>query len=217
MSIRVLVADDHTIVRNGLRAMIEKKPGLAWAGEAANGREAVERCATLRPDVAVLDITMPVLNGIDACRRIVQDCPNTKVIGLSMHTDRRYVAEMLGAGASGYVLKEAAFEELHRAVQVVHEGRTYLSPTIAGQVVEGYLEKLSREDGSRAAQLSPREREVLQLMAEGGSTKEIASALGVSVKTIESHRQQIMRKLDLHSVAELTKYAIREGLTSLDT
>jgi len=163
-----------------------------------------------------MDIGMPGLNGVEATRKIRESCPNVRVVALSMHMDKQYVARMLEAGASGYVTKDCAFEELADAVRTVTKGRTYLSPKIAGLVVEGYLRRLSGHETPSAPRLTPREREVLQLTAEGQSTKGIAFTLHVSVKTIETHRRNIMEKLNIHSIAELTKYAIQEGLTSLD-
>ena len=184
--------------------------------EAEDGRKAVQLAAELRPDVAILDIGMPGLNGIEATRHMIHDVPGIKVVGLSMHSDRRFVSEMFKAGASGYLLKDCAFEELVRAIRAVVENRMYLSPGIAGVVIDDYVHHLSSADGTPAAVLSSREREVLQLLAEGESAKQIALRLNVSVKTVETHRQNIMRKLDVYSVAELTKYAVREGLTSLE-
>jgi DNA-binding NarL/FixJ family response regulator len=164
-----------------------------------------------------MDIGMSDLNGIEATRQIVAECPSTRVIGLSMHSDRQYVGGMLEAGASGYLLKDCAFEELETAIRTVLDNRTYLSPGVADVVVRNYVRGMPTEAPSRYGRLTPREREVLQLLAEGKSTKQAASVLRVSVKTVESHRRNLMEKLDIHSVAELTKYAIREGLTSLDT
>ncbi len=215
MSIRILIADDHRLMREGLRAMLTKEAGWEVAGEAGDGRTAVQLAQTLRPDVVIMDITMPGLNGIEATRQLVATGRTVKIIALSMHADRRYAAEGLRAGASGYLLKDSAFDELARAIEVVMARGAYLSPAITDMVVRDYVAKAGVEDEAAFSVLTPREREVLQLMAEGESTKGIAARLAVSVKTVESYRQQIMEKLDLHSVAELTKYAIREGLTSL--
>ncbi len=201
------------MMRDGLRAVLEKA-GVQVVGEAANGQEAVEQVKRLHPDVLVMDIAMPVLNGIDAIRRLRAERPGVKVIALSMNSDRRYVIAMLEAGAAGYLLKNAASEELLAALDVVGQGQTYLSPSIAGSVVD---QALGRGQTSRLGPerpLSGREREVLQLIAEGNSSKEIAATLLIGVTTVESHRRQIMEKLNLRTVAELTKYAIREGLTS---
>ncbi|KPK64997.1 MAG: LuxR family transcriptional regulator [Planctomycetes bacterium SM23_32] len=215
MATRVILADDHGIVRAGLRSLIEDLPDAEVLAEAENGRTAVELARTLRPDVVVMDIAMSDLNGIEATRQIMEEAPGVKVIGLSMHSDRRFVEGMLGAGASGYLLKDAAFEDLADAIRTVMAGRVYLCAEIAGIVVEGFVKGGGGGAPSPLDMLTRREREVLQLLAEGKRTKQIASELGVSVKTVESHRSRLMNKLGTHSVAELTKYAIREGLTSL--
>ncbi len=214
MSVKILLADDHKIVRDGLRALIEGQPGMEVAGEAENGRAAVRLARDLSPDAVVMDVAMPDLNGIEATRQIVAEGAGARVIALSMHSDRRFVAEMLKAGASGYLLKDCAFEELTQAIQVVMGGQTYLSPGIASVVVEDYVRHAG--EGADAVGLTAREREVLQLLAEGRSTKQIASRLHVSAKTVETHRQRLMEKLNLHSIADLTKYAVRAGLTSLE-
>jgi DNA-binding NarL/FixJ family response regulator len=216
MSIRIILADDHKIVRDGLRALIENQAGMKVIAEADNGRETVRLARDLLPDLVIMDIGMPDLNGIDATRQIAAELPDVKVIALSMHSDRRFVVQMFRAGASGYLLKDCAFEELARAVNAVLKNQTYLSPAVAGPVMEDYIHRLSTLDNIAYPILSPREREVLQLLAEGRSTKETASLLCVSTKTVETHRQQIMSKLNIHTTAELIKYAIREGLTSLD-
>jgi len=184
-------------------------------GEAADGRTAIQCVQELNPDVVVMDITMPDMNGMAATRQIIRERSRAKVLILSMHADRRFVAETLGAGAAGYLLKDGAFEELVLAIRTVVAGKTYLSPDIAGLMVDEYKQRLSSAKPAVVPVLSAREREVLQLLAEGQSTKQIAAELGVSVKTIETHRQQIMTKLNLDSIAELTKYAVREGLTSI--
>jgi len=219
MGTRILLADDHRIMREGLKSMLREEPDMSVAGEAENGRQAIEMAEELAPDIVVMDIGMPDLNGIEATRRITADTAGVKVIALSMHSDRRFVAEVLKAGASGYVLKDGAFEELAVAIRTVMAGQTFLSPRIADVVVEDYLRGMNRGSGMAPgvfAALTPREREVLQLLAEGKATKEAAACLHVSVNTVETHRRQIMSKLDIYSVAELTKYAIREGLTSLE-
>ena len=214
---RILLADDHRIVRQGLRSLLEAEADFEVVAEAENGRQAIEMAEELAPDVVVMDVGMPEMNGVEATRRVVVNNPQVKVVALSMHSDRRFVAEMLKAGAAGYLLKDGAFEELVGAIRTVAAGRTYLSPRIADVVVEGYLRNQAAPSEPTAyAKLSPREREVLQLLAEGKATKEAAAALHLSVKTVETHRRQIMEKLNLYSVAELTKYAIREGLTSLE-
>ena len=216
MAINILLADDHRIVREGLRSLLEAETDMSVVGEADNGRRAIELAEEHGPDVVVMDIGMPELNGIEATRRIIHDHPHTKVVALSMHSDRRFMSEILKAGASGYLLKDGAFDELAGAIRTVMSQKMYLSPRIADVVVEDYVRHLPRSEPSVFAALTPREREVLQLMAEGKATKQAAACLHVSVKTVETHRRQIMTKLDIHSVAELTKYAIREGLTSVE-
>jgi DNA-binding NarL/FixJ family response regulator len=217
MVVRVLIADDHRIMRDGLRSLIAEERDMTVIGEAENGRAAVRMVEDLSPDVVIMDVSMPELNGLEATRQIAGTLPGLKVIALSMHSDRRFVAGMLAAGASGYLLKDCAFDELVRAVRAVAAGQTYLSPGVAGAVVQDYVNRLTTADKPAPSVLSPREREVLQLVAEGWATKEIAARLHVSVKTIETHRGQIMDKLGVRSVAELTKQAIQMGLTSLDS
>jgi DNA-binding NarL/FixJ family response regulator len=212
---RILLADDHRMMRDGLRAVLEKD-GIEVVGEAANGREAVEQAIALAPDVVVMDIAMPELNGIDATRRIVSELPHAKVIALSMSADRRYVMAMLEAGASGYLLKNAASDELLRALEVVMRGETYLSPSIAGGVVGRAIVPGAPTSARAEKQLTPRERQVLQLLAEGKSSKEIATTLQIALPTVETHRRQLTAKLNLRTIAELTKYAIREGITSVE-
>lgn len=222
-SLRVLIADDHRLVREALRIVLEQQ-GIAVVGEAEHGREAVKKARELHPDVVLMDVTMPELNGVDGTRRLTQEVPRCKVIGLSMHADRRYVLAMLEAGAAGYLLKTANCEELVHALHAVHAGNKYVTPSITGVVLEATAgPSSSRPSSSRPAPacssdkpLSPREREVLQLLAEGCSSKEIANRLNVSLPTVETHRRQIAEKLNLRTIAALTKYAIREGLTSLD-
>jgi DNA-binding NarL/FixJ family response regulator len=215
MTIRVLLADDHKIVRDGLRNLLEKHADIAVLGEAEDGREALQLARKLSPDVVVMDIAMPELNGIEATRQILSEYPGIKIVALSMHSDKRFVSEMLKAGASAYLLKDCAFEELITAIRTIMTGKIYLSPGIAGVVLEDYIRSDRKPGPTVFSQLSDREREVLQLMAEGKTTKEVAAHLNVSIKTVETHRMNIMTKLDIHSIAELTKYAIREGLTSL--
>lgn len=215
MTIRVLLADDHKIVRDGLRTLLEKHADITVLGEAEDGREALQMARKLSPDVIVMDIAMPELNGIEATRQILADYPGIKIVALSMHSDKRFVSEMLKAGASAYLLKDCAFEELITAIRTIIKGKIYLSPGIAGVVLADYISSDRKTETSAFSQLSDREREVLQLMAEGRSTKEVAAHLNVSIKTVETHRANIMSKLDIHSIAELTKYAIREGLTTL--
>jgi len=221
MSIRIVVADDHPVIREGLRALIETQPNMELVGEAGDGRTAVELAETLRPDVMVLDISMPDLNGIEAARQVLARCPQVKVIALSMHRDLASISKMLEAGASAYMLKTSGFAEIAHAIELVAEGHSYLAADIAGTVVTDYVRRLA--DGQQAAGqqatgaiLTDREREVLQLLAEGRSTKQIAGHLHVSVKTVITHRQHIMDKLGFGSMADLVKYAIREGITSLE-
>jgi DNA-binding NarL/FixJ family response regulator len=215
MPIHVLLADDHQLLREGLRSLLEKQEDIVVVDEAENGREAVKLASTLRPDVIVMDIGMPDLNGIEATRQITTEVVGTKVVGLSMHASEKTVIEMLRAGASGYVLKLSAFDEVVQAVRTCAGGERYLSPKIAGTVLDGLM-KASPQEDSAFAKLTPREREVLQLIAEGKSTKETASILGISPRTVDVHRKNIMEKLELDSVAELTRYAIREGIVPLD-
>ena len=189
--------------------------GFEVAGEAGDGRHAVQLAKKLRPDIVVIDIGMPGLNGVEATRQISTEVPQAKIIVLSMHSDSRFILGVLGAGARGYLLKDSAFEELSAAIQAIAKGQTYyLSPVIADVVIRKAIENLSPKTAA-ADKLSSREKEILQLVAEGRSTREIATALYVSIKTVETHRKQIMDKLNIHSIAGLTKYAIREGITSL--
>ena len=215
MNIKILLADDHKIVCEGLRTLIEKKPGMEVVGEVENGRMAVRLAQELSPDIVIMDVAMPDLNGIEATRQVLNNGPKVKVIALSMHSDRRFVVQMLKAGASGYLLKDCAFEELTNAIRAVVANRTYLSPKIADTIVKDYTRLFPKTEFSVFSILTPRQRQVLQLLSEGKTTCQIASHLQVSVKTVETYRQQIMEKVDIHSIAELTKYAIREGLTPL--
>ena len=211
---KVFLVDDHGMLRAGLRALISAEPSLELIGEADDGRTAVKMIADADPDVVIMDIRMPELNGVEATRQIVADNPNVKVIGLSANDDRQSVVEMMRAGAMGYVVKESAFEELSTAVTTVMKNKVYLSPAVTNLVVNDWV---GGEDGPASVfgVLSAREREVLQLIAEGKATKEVALLLNVSLKTAESHRRNLMEKLHVDSIAELTKYAIREGITSL--
>ncbi len=215
MNIRVLLADDHKIVRDGLRNLLEAQPDIDVIAEAENGRMAVQLAKKLSPGIVIIDIAMPGLNGIEATRQMLRHNPATKIIALSMHSDKRFVGEMLKAGASAYLLKDCAFEELVTAIRAVLADKTYLSPMIGSVIVESFVRRPQEEAASAFSLLTKREREVLQLLAEGKNTKEIADRLFVSVKTIETHRTHIMEKVQVRTVAELTKYAIREGLTSL--
>jgi len=217
VTIRLVLADDHAMMRQGLKALIAKEEDMQIVGEAADGKTTVGLVRKTAPNVVMMDVSMPDLNGIEATRKIVAANPNVKVIALSGHANQHFVREMFAAGASAYVLKNTAYEELARAIRDVVRGRKYLSSGVARGVLDAYVQ-LTQPLADKAAfvVLTGREREVLQMIAEGRSTKEIAAEFGVSVKTIETHRRNIMQKLNLNSVAELTKYAIREGLTSAD-
>lgn len=216
MSVEIVLADDHKLMREGLNSLLSQQAGIVVVGQANNGREAVQLAERHKPDVVVMDVSMPDLNGIDATRQIVSRTPDTKVIALSMHSDRQFVAEMFRAGAKGYLLKDSAFEELATAITKVARDETYIAPKLSGFNIEDYARKEEQSEVLLKPKLSDREREVLQMMAEGKGTKEIAADLHLSVKTVETHRQHVMDKLELYSVAELTKFAIREGLTTLD-
>jgi DNA-binding NarL/FixJ family response regulator len=218
MSIRILLADDHRIVHDSLKPLLDKRDDIEVIAVAENGRIAVKLTQDLKPDVVILDITMPDLNGIEATHQITSQCPKTKVIVLSMHTDRRYVTGALNAGASGYLTKSCSFDELVSAIQSVSANKKYLSPEISGIVIEESLSPSPTSDTSIFSILTTREREVLQLLVEGKTVRQIAdNHLCLSIKTVHTHRQQIMEKLDIHSIAELTKLAIREGLISLES
>jgi DNA-binding NarL/FixJ family response regulator len=216
MSISILLVDDHKIIREGLKSLLVQNVGLEVVGEAENGREAMEIAQQCKPDIIVMDVSMPELNGIEATRQLFAELPDTKIIALSMHSDKRFVAGMLKAGAAGYLLKNSAFDELVDAIKTVRGNETFLSSKIAAVVIDDYISYVKQEAHAQENPLSPRECEVLQLLAEGKATKQIAADLFVSVKTIESHRQNIMKKLDIFNLADLIKYAIREGYTSLE-
>ena len=213
--ITVVLTDDHMIIRDGLRALLGRQPDMEVVAEADNGRTALKHVKELSPDVVIMDIGMRELNGIDATRQIVKISPGIKVLALSMYSDKRFVKEMLKAGASGYMLKDSAFKELIDAIRVIVDNKIYISPSVAGVVMDDYLDNSPEKDGSIRALLTSRELEVLQLMAEGKSTKQIALSLDLSTKTIESHRNKVMQKIDVSNIADLTKYAIREGIISL--
>lgn len=215
-TIRILLADDHDVVRAGIRGVLERIPGVEIVGEADNGRTLIELARQLTPNLVLTDIAMPDLNGLEATRQIVGLEAGIRVIVLSMHSSRQFVSEVLKAGASGYILKNTASREVPLAVSAAMDGKVYLSPSVAEVVVEDYVRHVPDPGRAAFSTLSAREREVLQLLAEGKTSKEIGLALHVSAKTVESHRAQIMDKLGLRTVAELTKFAIREGLTSLD-
>ena len=211
----ILICDDHKIFREGLRALLEKQPGIKVAGETRDGLEAVRLCRELSPDIVIMDISMPGLNGIEATRKISKAKKTARVIALSMHNDRKYVIEIFKAGARAYLLKDSAFEELLDAIKAVSCGRVFLSAGITSLVLSDYIKNPAKNSQSAFTLLSAREREVLQLFAEGLSTKEISAKLGVSVKTVETHRKRIMEKLNIKNIAGLTKYAVKEGLVSL--
>jgi DNA-binding NarL/FixJ family response regulator len=211
-SIRVVLADDHKLILAALRAMLDKEADIAVVGEASDGLALLELVAQEAPDVAVVDIGMPGMNGIEATRRMISARPRLNVIALSAYTDKRFVLEMLNAGARGYLVKASAGDELARAIRATAQGRTYLCPEVAGAVVEAMRGKPPLTGGT-GVKLGQREREVLALLAEGKSSPEIAARMHIAASTVEVHRRNIMLKLDLHSIAELTKYAIREGLT----
>lgn len=213
--IRIILADDHRIFIDGLSGLLERNPQYRVVGRATDGLEAVALAERLKPDVAILDITMPGLNGIEAARKILEALPGTRILALSMHANGAFIAEALKCGVLGYLLKDSAFEELDAAIRSVSQGHAYLSSSISDIVVQDYIRHLERHDASVFSVLSPREREVLQMLSEGLVTKQISARLGVSVKTVETYRKNIMDKLNIHSIAELTKYAIREGITSL--
>ncbi|NLF39896.1 response regulator transcription factor [bacterium] len=216
MSTRVLLVDDHTLVHEGLTALLSREDGFEVVGKAETGEKGIDLAKSLRPDVIVIDVGMPGLNGIEATRMIREAVHDTRVIALSMHSDRRLVRDMLEAGAHGYLLKDCAFEELTRAIQAVLRDEVYVSSKIAGVLINNLMHKNGHGAVRRGELLSPRERQVLQLYAEGKSTKEVASILKLSRKTVESYRHQIMEKTDLHTLADLTKYAVLEGITPLE-
>jgi DNA-binding NarL/FixJ family response regulator len=215
-TIRVVLADDHALVRAGIRALLEKLPGIEVVGEADNGRETLELAKTRTPNLILLDISMAELGGLEALPHIVKDFPAVKVLILSGHANEEYVLRALRRGASGYMLKEAAAEELEVAIKAVAQGKTYLSPSVSRTVVESYLQRAAGEEGP-VEELTARQREILQMIAEGKNTKEIAATLEISVKTVEAHRLQLMARLNIHDVAGLVRYAIRSGLVSSDT
>ena len=216
MTIKIILADDHQIVRQGLRTLLAAEPDMKVVGEADNGRKTLGLAHELAPDVIIMDISMPDLNGIDATRQIMLKSPEVKIIALSMHSDSLFVMNMFKSGALGYLLKDCALEELVKAIRTVMRQKTYISPGLSDVLIKDLANHWGGAPISAYAVLTAREREVLQLMAEGKTTLQIASSLRVSSKTVEAHRKQLMNKLGLHSVAELTKYAIRQGLTSLD-
>jgi DNA-binding NarL/FixJ family response regulator len=215
-TIRVLIADDHKIIRDGLKTLLEKETGMAVIAEAENGRKTIRLAQKHHPNVVIMDVIMPDMNGIEATRKIMKETHGIRIIALSMHSDRRYVLGMLEAGASGYLLKDCAFKELATAIRQVAGGNTYLSPRIAEVVVKGYLNETPGPCHAWVSMLTPREREVLQLLAEGMASRKVAVHLNVSVRTVETHRRNMMKKLNMQSIAALTKYAVREGLVSIE-
>jgi DNA-binding NarL/FixJ family response regulator len=216
MSIKILLVDDHEIVRYGLRCLIEEQSDMEVVGEAENGRHAINLARQLKPEIVIMDISMPDMNGFEATRQIRREIPTTKIIVLSMHHRKQFVIDMLNAGVSGYLLKTKVHEDLIRAIKAAVANEVYLSSKVTSMMARDYVSNLSASDRLAHTVLTPREREVLQLISEGKSTKESALHLHVSIKTIESTRRQIMQKLDIDNVAELTKYAISEGITSID-
>jgi DNA-binding NarL/FixJ family response regulator len=213
---RILLADDHEVVRAGLRALLEEQSGWEVVAEAADGRDAVEKASKLKPDVVVIDIAMPSLNGLEAVRQIVKAVPNTKVLVLTMYDSDPLIQQVLQAGARGYLLKSDAGRDLVSAIDALRRNKTFFTPKVSQMVLEGYLDKSPREkeaeDEPENLRLTSRQREIVQLLAEGKSSKEVAAVLGLSVKTAETHRANIMRKLDCHSVTELVRYAIRNHI-----
>lgn len=218
MPINILIVDDHRIFRQGLSALFAVQNNIKVIGEAADGHAAISMARKLKPDIVLMDINMPILNGIEATRQLKAEIPGINVIALSMHSSRELVQQMFGAGSSGYLLKDCHFNELVEAVSLVDSGKCYISPSLAGTLIEDYLLQLSDQNSRshHSAVLSPREREILQLIAEGWTTHTIADKLCISGKTVETHRSNIMKKLSLYTVAELTKYAIAKGITFLE-
>jgi DNA-binding NarL/FixJ family response regulator len=215
-SVRILIADDHALIRHGLRAVLQIQPGCTVCAEAADGREAVKLAAKLKPDIAILDITMPELNGLEATRRILKVSPSTQVLILSVHDSEQVLREVMATGARGYLLKSDADRDLITAVQMLTKRKRFLTPRLSETIIDGYLDGQSprarQQKASTARRLSAREREIVQLLAEGKRTKEIATTLGISIRTAETHRSNIMRKLALHSVGELVRYAVRNKI-----
>jgi DNA-binding NarL/FixJ family response regulator len=215
MNILILLADDHKIMRDCLRVLIEQEKGMDVIGETATGEETIRLAARLKPDVVVLDVIFPDISGFEVARRLLRDTPGTRILGLSMYSDARYVREMIAAGADGYILKSSAFEDLCKGIRAVHDGRHYLGHGIPPVVKSAFKTAARKACDKNTSTLSDRELDVLGLLARGKSTREIAEALELSPKTIGTHRANIMEKLQLHSIAELTKYAIRQGIVAL--
>ncbi|MFI4913156.1 MAG: response regulator [Sedimentisphaeraceae bacterium JB056] len=216
MNIKILLADDHAIVRHGLGESIQQQDDMKVVGNASDGRMTVDLAFKLKPDIIIMDISMPLLNGFEAAREILHDNPDIKIIALSMHSSKRFVSEMLKAGASAYLLKDCEFEELLKAIRIVADGQTYLSPSISDVVIDNFVRSDDKDSSSVFSTLTQRERQVLQMIAEGNTTKQIANSLYISPKTVEAHRLNVMNKLEIDNVAQLTKYAIQEGLTSVE-
>ena len=216
MKIRIILADDHNLLREGIKNLLKSEPNIEVIAEAENGRETLNLVEIHQPDIILMDIGMPELNGIEATIKIKEQVPETKIIALSMYSDRQYILKMFKAGASGYLLKDCAIEDLTKAIGTVMRNNIFLSPKISGIVINDFINKSLVDEEISGSELSVREKEVLQLIAEGKSTKQIAERLYISIKTVESHRKHIMVKLNLHTIPELTKYAIRTGITTLE-
>lgn len=215
--IRVILAEDHTIVRQGLRALLEQSDDIEVIAEAEDGREAVNKTEQLKPDIVLMDISMPILNGIEATRQIKKKFPDIKVLILTMHTTEEYISQILHAGASGYLVKKSAHHELLSAIKAIQKGSSYLSPLVSKKVIDEYLQKTQDDiKQDRYEKLTTREREVLQLIAEGKANKEIAELLFLSVKTVETHKAHLMEKLNLHTTTDLIKYAIQKGIINTE-
>jgi DNA-binding NarL/FixJ family response regulator len=212
----VLVAEDHTIVRKGICSLIDGKADIQVVGEAEDGREAIEKAEALTPDVVLMDITMPHLNGLEATRQIKKRCPQVKILALTMYTNEEYILQIIQAGASGYVIKQAAPAELISAIHAVYRGDTFLSPSVSKVIIDEYMKHRASSTSARYDELTDREREVLQLLAEGHSNRSIAEELNISIKTVGVHRTSIMKKLKCQSVSDLVKYALRKGIISLN-
>lgn len=215
--IKVLLAEDHTIVRKGIRSLLDDEAAIEVVGEAENGRDAVAKTEELLPDVVLMDYTMPILNGLEATRQIKKRFPDVKIVILTMHTDEEYVFQFLQAGAAGYLVKQTAPKELMSAIQTVYQGESYLSPSVSKMVIEEFVRQTqATQVESNYEKLTDREREILQLIAEGFSSKDIATQLHISLKTVGVHRTNLMNKLDIHSVPDLVRYAIRKGIVGLE-